>query len=130
MGNGPMPRSGAVGECLGLFPFALNALVDLLAVNLDIFRGFDPDPYLGSFDRQYRDHNFLVDDQLLAYSSGQYQHYNYSCASSRLLLHEAVGSHDLPEFLAARIENRKAMFSTDYKGISTRQNVNNCLVAL
>jgi hypothetical protein len=61
------------GMTLGIF-FALDALVDFLAMHGHIFRGIDPDTYLVAFDTQHRDGYVVANHHRLANASRQYQH--------------------------------------------------------
>jgi len=54
--------------------FALDALVDLFAVNCNILRGVDPDAHLVALYAQYRDRDLVADHHGFANSPRQYQH--------------------------------------------------------
>src|ERR1700761_407721 len=76
-------RYGARRSSLAVL-FALDALVDLLAMHRDVLRGVDPDANLVPFDPQDSDGNLVSDHHRLADSSRQYQHDLCSSASSAL----------------------------------------------
>jgi hypothetical protein len=65
--------TGGAGSLIAvLFPF--DALVNLFAMDRDVFGGVDTDPYLVSLYAQNGDRDFVSDHYGFANSSRQYQH--------------------------------------------------------
>src|SRR3569623_2171412 len=59
------------------FP-ALDALVDLLAMDRDVLRRRDPDPHLVPLDAEHGDRDRIADHQRLSDATGENQHLNFS----------------------------------------------------
>jgi hypothetical protein len=62
-------------------PLFQDPLVDFLAVNLDVMGCLDAYSDLVALDSQYGDRDVVTDNELLSYSSCQYQHNNLPLVS-------------------------------------------------